>query len=108
MPSAFSHFGTAEPHHACDVDYRRLDGLTGASIWLSMDQAAVDAVAAEYKEMRGLGLCENEFATFAKDTFFRGERRSATISEDRQWRAERMLQLICPPKENARQATRRS
>ncbi|EJT69189.1 hypothetical protein GGTG_13298 [Gaeumannomyces tritici R3-111a-1] len=51
--------------------------------------------------MRGLGLCEEEFATFAKDTFFRGERRSAAISEDRRWRAERMLQLVCPPRENA-------
>ncbi|KAK3376216.1 hypothetical protein B0T24DRAFT_699494 [Lasiosphaeria ovina] len=52
--------------------------------------------------MRGLGLCEEEFATFAKTHFLRGgELRSQSVSEDRRWRADRMLQLVCPPKESA-------
>jgi hypothetical protein len=30
-----------------------------------MDEASLKDIAAEYKEVRGLGLCEEEFATFA-------------------------------------------
>lgn len=51
--------------------------------------------------MRGQNLCEEEFATLAKEQFLRGERRSQAVSQDRQWRTERMLQFVSPPKEAA-------
>jgi hypothetical protein len=51
--------------------------------------------------MKTLGLGEEEFATFAEERLLRPEWRSDSVSEDRRWRAERMLQLVCPPKENA-------
>ncbi|KAJ9148776.1 hypothetical protein NKR19_g5871 [Coniochaeta hoffmannii] len=51
--------------------------------------------------MRGLGLCEEEFGTFAKQTFLLREPRAHVVSEDYRWRAERMLRLVCPPKESA-------
>lgn len=51
--------------------------------------------------MKTLGLCEEEFATIAKEQLLLREWRSHTVSQDRQWRAERMLQLVCPPKETA-------
>ena len=103
VPSAFAHFGTNEPPDGEVVDYTQLVALGGAAhnFWVVLDDDAVGDIAAEYREMRGLGLCEEEFATFAKTHFLRGELRSRNVSEDRQWRAERMLQLVCPPKENA-------
>lgn len=83
------------------IDYQGIAGLSSANIWVTMDDDTVRAVAAEYREMRGLGFCEEEFATFAKENFLRGELRSRSVSEDRQWRADRTLQLVCPPKESA-------
>lgn len=81
------------------VDYSGFGG--GDNIWVVLDSASVSDIAAEYREMRDLGLCEEEFATFAKTHFLRGELRSRSISEDGRWRADRMLQLVCPPKESA-------
>ena len=46
-------------------------------------------------------LCEDEFAKSAKETFFKGEAREIEPPKDRQWRSERMLQLVCPPCEDA-------
>ena len=75
VPSAFAHFSTTEPQKG----YSNL----------------------EYTQMRGRGLCEEEFATLAKETFLVRRWRCAEVSQDRQWRAERMLQLVCLPGENA-------
>lgn len=100
VPSAFSHFGTDEPPDGAMVDYRDIAGLGSANVWVTMDDASVKDVAAEFKEMRGMGLCEAEFATFATEQFPHGGMRSRAVPEDRQWRADRMLQLVCPPKES--------
>ena len=51
-----------------------------------IDQASLKAITAEYLAMKTFDLCEEEYATFAKE---------------KQWRAERMLQLVCPPNEDA-------
>lgn len=101
VPSAFSHFRTPEPHEGETINYKEIPGLEAANIWVTLDDDAIKDIIAEYREMRGLKLCEEEFATFAKQIFLRGELRSRTVSEDRQWRVDRTLQLVCPPKESA-------
>jgi hypothetical protein len=101
VSSAFSHFETSEPLQGETIDYKGVEGLDWANIWITLDSDSVVKIATEYREMRGLGLCEEEFATFAKEKFLRGELRSQSVSEDRQWRADRMLQLVCPPKKSA-------
>ncbi|KAK4551650.1 hypothetical protein LTR86_011024 [Recurvomyces mirabilis] len=53
-------------------------------------------IAANYEFMQKKSLCEDEFATYAKEKFFMGERREVGPPEDRQWRAERMLQMRPP------------
>ncbi|KAH8902999.1 hypothetical protein BR93DRAFT_971943 [Coniochaeta sp. PMI_546] len=97
---AFPHFDTDEPHEGASVHYAAMAGLSDAHVWVEVGEWA-SAIAAEYSAIRGLGLCEEEFATFAKDTFLLREPRACAVSEDRRWRAERMLQLVCPPKESA-------
>lgn len=52
VPSGFSHFSTEKPLEG----YKTLDGLGGANIRVTMDDASVKCVAAEYKKMRGLRL----------------------------------------------------
>ncbi|KAB5581202.1 hypothetical protein GE09DRAFT_1256523 [Coniochaeta sp. 2T2.1] len=78
VPSAFAHFGTKKPQD----NYSHLDGLRSANVWVEKDDA-------------------EEFATLAKETFLLRGWRSIEVSPDRLWRAERMLQLVCPPEENA-------
>ncbi|KAI1161586.1 hypothetical protein F5B18DRAFT_627448 [Nemania serpens] len=96
MISAFEHFGTKAPRES----YRNLEGLDHANIWVEKSSTEVTCIAAEFKEMRDLGLGGEEYATLAKEIFLLRERRSANVSPDRRWRVERMLQLACPPVEN--------
>ncbi|TKA23907.1 hypothetical protein B0A54_17830 [Friedmanniomyces endolithicus] len=89
-PSA--HFGTSVPE-----DYRSVKGLEAAGVLLDLQQGQEKEIAAQYSFMKSMQLCEAEFATYATETFFLGEPRSTAPSKDRLWRAERMLQLVCPP-----------
>ncbi|KAH7308402.1 hypothetical protein B0I35DRAFT_360900 [Stachybotrys elegans] len=97
VPSAFAHFGTSLPIEG----YKKLEGLAHTDIWATGGDDWVRSLSNEYKEMKTLGLCEEEFASFAKEQLLRRARRSLPDSDDRQWRGERMLQLVVPPKENA-------
>lgn len=97
-PTPFKHFGTQPEPSA----YR--ESLRRASVFITFgdDAKRKEAdIAAQYSFMCAKHLCEAEFATFATETFFLGEKRSTAPVEDRQWRAERMLQLVCPPASNA-------
>jgi hypothetical protein len=42
-------------------------------------------------------LCEAKFATFAKEKLFKRESRRLAIPGDRQWRAERLVELFAKP-----------
>ena len=100
VPSAFSHFGTSEPLGGGTVGYSTTPGLEGGgNIWVMLDRLSVREITAECREMLCLDLCEEEFATFAKTHFLRGEMRSRGVPEDGRWRADRMLRLVCLPDE---------
>lgn len=98
--SAFLHFHpNADPLSEEDnrVDYHKLEGLGTANIWLPADPEWIQTVTEEYMAMTHLDLCEEEFATYAKETLLRSEPRSVKVPEDRHWRPERMLQLVAIP-----------
>ena len=97
IPSGCAHFGTARP----DGPYNQLPGLQEANVRLNIKQIGRERIAKHYAFMQHKRLCEDEFATFAKETFFKGESREIEPPKDRHWRAERMLQLVCPPPEDA-------
>ncbi|KAG9250611.1 uncharacterized protein F5Z01DRAFT_683752 [Emericellopsis atlantica] len=96
VASAFAHFNTNRPSEG----YDKVGGLSHTDIWVSGNADWVRSLSNEYKEMKALGLCEEEFASFAKEQFLRRSPRYLPDSDDRQWRGERMLQLVNPPKEN--------
>ena len=75
--------------------------LAHTDIWVTVGGDRAQSLSNEYKEMKTLGLCEEEFASLAKETFLRRSPRSLPDANDRQWRGERMLQLVTPPKESA-------
>ncbi|KAK5110951.1 hypothetical protein LTR62_005489 [Meristemomyces frigidus] len=87
----FAHFGTERP-----ASYRALDKLGTSSVLLNRGTDQAKEIAAHYDFMRAKRLCEAEFSTYAKETFFLGEPRSTAPPPDRIWRAERMLELVCP------------
>lgn len=95
--SPFAHFRTAGPPSEGAIDYSRLEGLGGANIWLGASTEFTQSITEEYMAMQLHGLCEEEHASFAKENIFKRERRSVNVPEDRQWRAERMLQLVAAP-----------
>ncbi|GAP91050.2 hypothetical protein SAMD00023353_1502190 [Rosellinia necatrix] len=95
VPSAFAHFGTEKPQGG----YKSLERLGGASIWVEKDSTELKRIAAEYTLMRRLDLSEEDFASLAKEIFLLRAWRSEEASVGRQWRADRMLRLACPPDE---------
>lgn len=97
VPSAFHHFETKRPVGG----YRAIKGLSGANIWITTDDVWMQCMTQEYNEMKALGLCEEEFAAVAKQQLLLQKLRSSSVFQDRQWRGERLLQLSCPPRENA-------
>ncbi|KEY74891.1 hypothetical protein S7711_11468 [Stachybotrys chartarum IBT 7711] len=96
VPSAFAHFKTNRPPEG----HYKVEELSHTDIWVSSGDDWVRSLSNEYREMKVLGLCEEEFASFANDQFLRRSPRYLPDSDDRQWRGERMLQLVSPPKEN--------
>lgn len=97
VASAFAHFETTRPPEGYDKE----QGLSHADIWVNSDPKWLRLLSNEYKEMKALGLCEEEFASFANEHFLRRSPRFLPDLDDTQWRGDRMLQLANPPKENA-------
>lgn len=77
VPSAFHHFETRPPPRT--EGYRGLDGLGGANLWIVADDDWAQRMTIEYKDMKMLGLCEEEFATIAKGQLLLREWRSDTV-----------------------------
>lgn len=92
IPDAFAHFGTIPPL----VPYKQLPELKDTNVWLEIDQATRKQIVNHYLFMQRKGLCEGEFAAYAKETFFKGEPRGVEVPHDHQWRSERMLQVVFP------------
>jgi hypothetical protein len=77
-----------------------IEGLNAAEVWLSLSDDQVEQIIEEYQFMKNRWVCEQEYASFTTEKFFRRQRRFLNTPIDRKWRAERMLQLIAPPSES--------
>lgn len=91
---ALTHFWAfdAEVQHSSEWVLQRLE-LEEQSVLLRGGKDFNENIAAEYTEMERRRLCEGEFATFAKENFFRGPAYLPIENARREWSAERMLQL---------------
>jgi len=97
----YSHFGTPARQLGEVFDYAALKGLDAAEVWLSLSDHQVERIIEEYEVMNDKHVCEQEYASFATETFLRRQSRSTKTQADRKWRAERMLQLVTPPAEDS-------
>jgi len=100
----YSHFKSTAPLEGHLLDYRTIEGLDAAEVWLSLSDAQVERIIEEYQFMKNRGVCEQEYALFATETFLRRQSRFITTPTDRKWRAERMAQLFAPPTETSQRS----
>ncbi|KAF3356811.1 hypothetical protein VdG1_03600 [Verticillium dahliae VDG1] len=75
VPSAFAHFKNEPPKEG----YDKLEGLSDTDIWVGGGDSWVQSTTDEYKVMKALGLCEDEFASFAKEKLLRRSPRSLLL-----------------------------
>lgn len=93
---AFAHFGTERPHN--DVaGYREVAHRHHTEVWLSTAKHLIRDVVREYQYMRNEQLYEAEFATYAKKILLRRDPRFPSYEEAREWRTERMIELVAKP-----------
>jgi hypothetical protein len=93
----YDHFLTTAPPPGNLLDYTTIKGLDAAEVWISLSDNQVDRIIKAYRCMTNRQVCEQEYASFATEKFFRGPERDMDSPIDRKWRAERMLQLVSPP-----------
>ena len=70
----WDHFRTQEPD-GNRQEYYRERGSRRSAVWLSADNALCEEIAHEYNCMVEGNLCEAEFASYARETLFRRDRR---------------------------------
>jgi hypothetical protein len=96
LSDPFAHFGTERPANGA-AGYRELAHGCHTEVWLSTDEKLVGDVVREYEYMRCEQLCEAEFSAYAQSTLFRRDPRFSRYQEAREWRTERMIQLVAKP-----------
>jgi hypothetical protein len=91
---ASQYFGTSP---VPNDNYHNLEGLDHVKIWLDTSNEQLTEITAEYQEMRRRNLCEDEYATFAKENVFKGPRRAGQPAQDERFRIERMVNPSLQP-----------
>ena len=100
--SVWDHFQTKEPDQD-RISFYKDKGSKHSDIWLKSDDCFLKEVLHEYICMVDGKMCEAEFATYAKETLFRRDKRmlSRDFSDLRAWKTDRMLELVAKPNERS-------
>jgi hypothetical protein len=80
--------------------YAEKRGAPPSSVWLESGDDFIGEILREYDCMTERGLCEAEFASYARETLLKRERRVRVREQDdhgRGCRAERMIELVAKP-----------
>lgn len=80
--------------------YTEKRGAPPSSVWLECGDAFIEEILREYDCMTERGLCEAEFASYAREKLLKREDRIRFREQDdhrRGWRAERMIELVAKP-----------
>lgn len=99
MVQANLHFKTEKPSGIRRDYYIQKRQAVNTSIWLEADEKFVTDVVREYRCMQAEDMNEAEFATWGKTHLFKNEPRALTMTEQRCWKPERMLELVAKPSE---------
>jgi hypothetical protein len=71
-----------------NYNYHNMEGLDHIKIWLDTSDERLTEITVEYQEMKRRNLCEDEYATFAKENLFKGPRRAGQPAQDDRFRIE--------------------
>ena len=99
MVQANLHFKTEKPDGFRRDYYIQKRKAVNTSIWLEADEKFVTDVVREYRCIQAEDMSEAEFATWGKTHLFKNEPRALTMTEQRCWKPERMLELVAKPSE---------
>jgi hypothetical protein len=87
----FDYFSTKQD------DYTAMNSLNHVTIWMDISNEELQVVADEYTEMMRQKLCEDEYATFAKENLLKGPRRAGYVAEDGRFRIQRLVNPSLAP-----------
>jgi hypothetical protein len=102
LDTPYSYFRTGlPPSGTSSADhYNGVHGSPGSPIkskvWLDVSKSSTDSIAKEYQTMNARRLCEDEFASFAKEEFLRRDYRDLD-PDTRFWTVDRMVKLTLMP-----------
>ena len=74
----YIHFQTQNPP---STGYNEIAGAQDLAIWVDLDASACQGIADGYIFLQSKKLCEEEFATYAKEMLFRGQPRKLAAIE---------------------------
>ena len=90
------HFDAEEPIGHRVRHYTEERKAPASSVWLECGDSFVADIVKEYGCMSQRGLCEAEFASYARETIFKRESRiEDTTVDSRRWKTERLIELVC-------------
>lgn len=78
-------------------------GATDSQVWLNNEETLIQDIAREYSCMDRRNLCEAEFASYARETLLKRDRRVLDLDQEerkRVWIPERMIELVAKPTVN--------
>ncbi|KAF2726517.1 hypothetical protein EJ04DRAFT_582610 [Polyplosphaeria fusca] len=81
----FGYFGMRQD------DYTLMESLNHLNIWMNTSIGELQAIVDEYTEIMRQKLCEDEYATFAKENLLKGPRRAGYVAEDGKFRIQRLV-----------------
>ena len=70
--------------------------LSRTSIWVEVDASRAEIISKHYSFMEKMRLSEDQFATYAKQNFFKCEEWELNLPHDRLWRGERIDTFVNP------------
>ena len=94
--TAFGHFGYDQQNFLHWMSTHSLEAGKG-DVWLSGGPEFNSRVATEYKEMKAMDLCEEEYASVAKEELLLRRIRHPIEGAPKKWGVERMVQLPTTP-----------
>ncbi|KFG84084.1 hypothetical protein MANI_024871 [Metarhizium anisopliae] len=94
---AFAHFETELPSEG----YAALEQMQHTNVWIPTDDQLIDNVIREFTYMQNEQLCEAEFASYTAENLLRRDSLYPSYEETREWRVERMIELLVKPSTSA-------
>lgn len=99
---ASNHFHVAEllPAQTRRFYYTMERGIDDSTVWIENDECTVAEIVRDYQVMCRRGLCEEEFASYAKETLLKRDRLLDDSIGRGKWRTRRTLQLVAKPEKD--------